>query len=191
MPAVVRSKLMPVADRFHDALLARGRASRRYFVVPTNDNCAGIRVNLAGREPRGIVQPGDEYERVCDALAADLSAVVNAETGQPLIREVLRSREHFPGEHAGALPDLLVRWNRESPVRVVRSPKIGTIEREYTGIRSGDHRNPGLFFARGPGIAAGRRAEPVAVEDFAPTLAALAGVELSGIDGRAIPEVCR
>jgi predicted AlkP superfamily phosphohydrolase/phosphomutase len=190
MPPAVRARFMPLADGFYDAWQARQRASQRFFVVPTNDNCAGIRVSLLGREPRGRVRPGVEYEDLCRSLAADLAEIVNVETGRPLVREVLRSAEAFPGEHSAALPDLLVRWNREAPVRTVRSPKIGTIEREYRGIRSGDHRNPGMFFARGPGIAPGRRDEPVDVVDFAPTLAALLGVEMPGVDGRAIAELC-
>jgi len=75
-------------------------------------------------------------------------------------------------------------------VRKVASEKIGTIEREYGGIRTGDHRNPGMFFARGPAIEAGELAEPVPVTDFAPTLSALLGVRLPDVDGTPITAVC-
>jgi len=190
MPARVRSKLMPLSDRFYDTWVGRDRGARKCFLVPTNDNCAGICVNVAGREPRGIVKPGAELEAFCDALAADLADIVNVESGEPIVREVIRSAEIFPGEHADALPDLLVQWHRDAPIRAVRSAKIGTIEREYRGLRTGDHRNPGMFFARGAGIVPGRRTHAVAVTNFAPTLAALLGVELSGVDGTPIGEIC-
>ena len=189
-PAVVRAPLTRAADSFYHAAEARGRAARRCFLVPTNDNCAGIRINVTGREPRGVVRRGAEYDGFCAKLEADLKGIVNVETGAPLVREVVRSKEAFPGSHCAELPDLLVRWNREAPIRIVRSPTIGTIEREYGGIRNGDHRNPGMFFAHGPGIAAGRREQPVSITDFAPTLAALAGVELDDVDGAPIPELC-
>jgi arylsulfatase A-like enzyme len=82
-----------------------------------------------------------------------------------------------------------VRWTRDTRIRSVRSPGIGTLEREYRGSRSGDHRNAGMFFARGPGIAPGTRSQPVSITDFAPSLAALVGMELEDVDGHAIPEL--
>jgi predicted AlkP superfamily phosphohydrolase/phosphomutase len=189
MPAALRAKLAPVADSFYHAAQGRDRARRRCFLVPTNDNCAGIRINVAGREPCGIVRRGAEYDALCGKLESDLRAIVNVETGAPVVGQVLRSRDAFPGEHCDDLPDLLVRWTRDTRIRSVRSPGIGTLEREYRGSRSGDHRNAGMFFARGPGIAPGTRSQPVSITDFAPSLAALVGMELEDVDGHAIPEL--
>ncbi len=190
MPAGVRAGLMPVSDRFYDAWAGRDRSRRKCFPVPGNDNCACIRINLAGREPDGKVTAGVEYQAFCDSLEADLKEIINVETGQPLVREVLRTEQEFPGERQAVLPDLLIRWNRDAPVRRISSAKIGTISREYHGIRTGDHRNPGRFYARCPGITAGELADPVAVTDFAPTLAALLGVELADVDGKPVSGIC-
>ena len=190
MPAGLRSRLMPVSDRFYDGWAGRDRSTRKCFLVPTNDNCAGIRVNLIGREPSGIVQPGAEFDAFCDSLESDLTEIINVETGRPLVHEVLRTAEEFPGEHQGGLPDLLIRWDRGAPVRKVASDKIGNLEREYGGIRTGDHRNPGRFYACGPGIVAGELAGSVAVTDFAPTIAALLDVELPDVDGKPIASLC-
>jgi hypothetical protein len=43
-----------------------------------------------------------------------------------------------------------------------------------------------MFLAVGPGVVAGASSSPVAVEDFAPTIAHLLGVPLDGFDGRRI-----
>jgi predicted AlkP superfamily phosphohydrolase/phosphomutase len=137
-----------------------------------------------------MVQPGDEFDAFCNSLEFDLKKIINVETGRSLVREVLRTAEVFPGEHQGALPDLLVRWDRSAPVHKIASEKIGTIERGYNGIRTGDHRNPGMFYARGPGIVAGEIPASVAMIDFAPTSAALLGVELPNVDGRPIAKLC-
>ena len=53
VPGGVRARLAPVADALYDRLRSAGRAARKAFVVPTNDNCAGIRFNVTGREPAG------------------------------------------------------------------------------------------------------------------------------------------
>ena len=47
----------------------------------------GLYINLAGRESRGIVAPGEEYEAVRDAIIAGLEAVEDTATGaQPVYK---------------------------------------------------------------------------------------------------------
>jgi len=163
---------------------ASDRGGRRCFAVPTNANAGGIRLNLAGREPNGMLRPGTECEAFCEALIADLHDLVEPASGRPLVREVLRSREHFPGEYTDYLPDLVVRWNRDTPITGAASSKIGRIVREDTSTaRTGDHRPEGLYFARGPGIEPGPVRHAVRVEDFAPTVAGLLRVPLPDVDG--------
>jgi predicted AlkP superfamily phosphohydrolase/phosphomutase len=95
----------------------------------------------------------------------------------------------FAGEHLDDLPDLLVRWHRDVPVRGVSSPRVGRIEREYSGCRTGDHRAGGALYARRPGLAAGVHPEAVSILDLGPTIAALLGVALDDVDGRPIAAI--
>jgi predicted AlkP superfamily phosphohydrolase/phosphomutase len=185
----MRDPLQSVADRAYDATRSGDRHRRRCFLVPTNDNCAGVRINLAGREPRGIVQPGAELEALCDELRRELLALVEPTSGRPLVREVLRTRDVFAGERAGDLPDLLVRWHRDAPIAGAASPRIGRIDREYRGNRTGDHRAYGALLVRAAGAdvgTPGAHLGTVSVTDVAPTIGALLGVPLPAADGRAI-----
>jgi len=187
LPLSFTGRFRTMARRIDSAGIASDWSGRRCFAVPTNANAAGIRLNLAGREPDGLLQPGAECEAFCDSLIADLHELVEPLTGHPVVREVLRCRDLFPGEHADDLPDLLVRWNRETPIGGVASPKIGRIVREDTSTpRTGDHRADGLYFLRGPGAEAGVMRDSARAEDFAPTMAALLGVDLADVDGHAL-----
>ncbi len=186
VPARFRSRLQPLADRVYEASRGADRSRRRFFQVPTNDNCAGIRLNLEGREPAGRVERGAAADALCAELERELLTLVEPHTGRPLVRRVLRTRDVFHGERLDDLPDLLVQWHRDAPVRGATSERIGTIAREYAGNRTGDHRAAGLLLARGPRVAPGRSATPVAVTDLAPSFAARLGVELGGVDGRPI-----
>lgn len=187
LPVTLTESVHGLAKRIHHAPDAADRAMRRCFAVPTNANCAGIRINLRGREPAGRVAPGAEYDAFVAELTHELHQLVHPETGRPLVRQVLATAQLFPGERSHLLPDLLVQWNREVPIAGAVSPRIGWLAREDTGTRrSGDHRAGGLFLARGPGVAARRLHTPVATEDFAPTIAALLGVVLPDLDGTPI-----
>jgi predicted AlkP superfamily phosphohydrolase/phosphomutase len=187
LPVGVTEKFHRIARHVHELPDSGDRKSRRCFAVPTNANAAGIRINLAGSEPAGGVRPGVERERFEAVLVAEPHALVHPDTGRPLVREVIRSADAFPGERCDALPDLFVRWHRESPIRGAASQKIGVLLREDTGRRTGDHRPEGMFFPRGP-VLRPRRLEPsVAVEDFAPTIAGLLGCSLRDVDGAPVP----
>ena len=164
-------------------------AGRKYFSIPNNDAYGGIRINLAGREPQGIITSGEEYDAVCKSLLEDLMGFVNESSGEPLVNRVLRSADLYQGENAHLLPDLLVEWNRNAPVSKVYSHKTGTIYGEYKKCRTGDHKPEGLFFASGPSIAPGHINGPNSVMDLAPTIASLTGVELTGVEGKSITAV--
>lgn len=159
---------------------------RRFFAVPNNEVYGAIRVNLAGREPRGVVRGGAEYEAVYAELRQRLRELVNVDSGEPLVRDLLRVADLYSGECSNDLPDFLVEWNRAAPISRVSSLAIGTLRKEFGGARNGDHRDEGFFWAAGPGIAAGRQTEPVSVMDFAATAAALLRTPLRDVDGRPI-----
>ncbi len=187
MPDAIRRPLKPLRDTLSHDSFQPNRAGRRFFEVYANFRTSGIRINLAGREARGIVQPGEEYEAVCDELVAALSELENADTGELLVREVLRTSEHHHGEYIDHLPDLLVTWNRSQPIRAARSSKIGTIDN--AGLfcrRTGDHRTVGRFFGISPSWPHRRLNAMVKAEDFAPTVAKLLAVQLERTDGKAI-----
>jgi predicted AlkP superfamily phosphohydrolase/phosphomutase len=193
LPAPLQSRLHGLRGRTKQVLGVAATvpefSDRLCFVTPNNDVYGGIRVNLVGREPQGRVRPGADYEAFCEGLERDLRAFVNLDTGRPLVRRVLRTSDLYPGGQIGDLPDLLVEWDRDSPISRVYSAKTGTIEQVFPGRRTGDHKPEGLIFAHGPGFEPHRLQAPIDVVQLAPTIAALLGVRLSGVDGTPAAEL--
>lgn len=163
--------------------------TRTCFQVPNNDTWGAIRVNLVGREPTGRVRPGAEYDRLCQQLMRDLRDLVDADDGRPVVRRIVRTEDVYPRRPDDDLPDLLVEWEHDRPIRAVKSPLIGTVGGRYSGVRTGDHRPDGFVLARGPARAAGTVARHLEVEDLAPTIAALLDVALDDTDGEAAVEL--
>jgi predicted AlkP superfamily phosphohydrolase/phosphomutase len=161
------------------------RADRRFFSIPGNTSVGAVRFNVVGRESRGLVRRGADLSGLIDMLADALLEVIDVTTGRPLVRSVVRAEDVLDKHHDDRLPDVFVEWDRSSLVEQVWSPMTGTVAARYEHWRTGDHHDRGIFIARGPGIAPGRRPAPMALTDVAPTIAAAAGVELVGVDGRA------
>ena len=184
LPTALRDKL---AQRVDTADIDWSRT--RAYLLPT-DLEGYVRVNLRGREPQGIVEPGAEYERVLAELTADLLALRDAQTGRPIVRDVIRATSAFPGPRGAYLPDLIVRWDPSAPITAATSPQIGTIASPSPDARPGTHRGPGFVLAEGPGIAPGSTLHEGHILDFAPTLLARLGVAVPAqMRGRAWPEL--
>lgn len=189
LPPGVKRKLRPIKNRLvgeppQEPFLAEKHA-RKYFEVYANNSAGGVRINLKGREAHGIVEPND-YDGLLDALSRDLREVINVESGEPLVEEIVKTHDHYTGPYLDRLPDLAVVWNKSHPIRVVSSPKIGTLRQEFAGPRTGDHTPSGAFYAVGAGVQAGALNHPVAPADFAPTLRLRLGLDAGSSDGMPI-----
>jgi predicted AlkP superfamily phosphohydrolase/phosphomutase len=198
----LRGRVMP-GDAVRAPAPSIGVDPERSFCFPLANGLAvsGIRFNVAGREPRGVLATDADVDRFAKQLEADLLAIVDDVSGASLVNRVLRTRDLCAGEHLDALPDLLVEWNEAvangstalgngAGARVrARSPRIGTIEGANDYGRSGEHRPGGWLVAAGPGVGHGRLDRTPSLVDLAPTFARILGVELPAAEGTAIAEL--
>jgi predicted AlkP superfamily phosphohydrolase/phosphomutase len=149
--------------RLQDRLTAfwrlRGTRVEAARVLPLVADLQGyLRINLRGREPRGLVEPGAEEHALSRRVVEGLSRFVDADTGEPVVGEVVRSRDVFPpGPRTSDLPDLLVLW-ADTPAaahRLLTSPRSGGVAWPDPGRnpdgRSGNHRPEGFLIVAGAG----------------------------------------
>src|SRR5581483_9796958 len=125
-------------------------------------------LNLAGREPGGIVAPS-EYE----AVRAELKTWAEA---LPFVQRVATREEAFHGPHAERAPDLVLvsknGWDLKGAVR--------TTELQGKGRLTGMHTQDDAFV-----LVRGAHPEGEAdVQDVAATALAGLGIDPSGVDGR-------
>ena len=171
----------------------------RCFWLNLGNSVSGIRLNIVGREKTGVLPPG-EAEAFLAMLTEELLALRYEDDGGPVVESVRRSREITSGPETEWLPDLVIDWDLsrhlgsaevgtgEGGLIRVRSPRAGLVEKQNRNCRSGEHRNEGLFIARGPGIVPGELSRTVSTMDYAPTLAAMLGCAME-TDGSPIQEL--
>jgi predicted AlkP superfamily phosphohydrolase/phosphomutase len=170
LPTGLRDKL---AQRVDTATIDWTRT--RAYCLPTDlEGC--IRINLKGREPAGIVEPGTEYEMLCRDLAAALGELSDPATGRRAVREVLIVDKAFPGRRRPHLPDLIVLWEPAGPITSLASARIGAVSGASPDPRPGTHAGPGFVLMHGPGVTAGRSMEKGHILDLAPTILEHLGV---------------
>jgi predicted AlkP superfamily phosphohydrolase/phosphomutase len=148
-----------------------------------------VRLNVRGREADGIVDPA-HYGATCDEITAVLHRLTDARTGQPAVREVVRTRvgPHSPladGERPSDA-DLIVLW-QGLPMDVVDHPDVGRIG-PVPFKRSGSHVHRGFLMAAGPGVVTGQRLAERHSLDIPPTILTLLGAPIPAhFEGSALP----
>jgi predicted AlkP superfamily phosphohydrolase/phosphomutase len=145
------------------------------FAIPSSYT-GMIRVNLRGREPQGIVEPGRAYEELLDSLENDLRQLVDPHTGESVVLDVLRTTTVFGCEAPMALPDVFVDWLPGRYLECVRHPRAEIVQRRPDFFRRSDHSREGFVAAAGPSIRALGGPAEVDVLDLAPTFLALLGI---------------
>jgi len=117
----------------------------RAFSLPT-DQHGWIRINLSGREAKGMVTV-EEYDELCRELEEKLRSLITHE-GKPLVREVIRTNCTAADALASRLPDLVVHWENaifESPMRI----KGSLIDTNPVGTYTGQHALDGFCILKG------------------------------------------
>lgn len=118
-----------------------------------------VRINLKGREAKGIVSPGDEYEYWVNKIVEGLSSFLDQDTQKSIIGSIIRRDDlDLVGPHTELFPDLFVIWssNPAAEHRVIESQIYGDIPWPTPGKnpdgRSGNHLPKGFLISSGSGF---------------------------------------
>jgi predicted AlkP superfamily phosphohydrolase/phosphomutase len=189
LPIWAQKLLLPLREKYssriNETMRKRERQSRRYFAIENQDGTGGIRINLKGRESLGMVTAGEEYESVISHLTNELVQLVDGETGEPMVEQVIRREDIDYDGYGGSLPDLVVKWVKKLPAWI-ESPAVGRINPIYYCRTANHTRMLGLLTAIGPGVVSGPLSDPVRLEDLGPSIAKLLNVPIEAADGRPI-----
>lgn len=165
-------------------------AGTKAYRVPMFYFIEGIEVNLVGRQPEGIVPPGEPYEAVRERIARELPKVADPETGRAIVERVLRREECFAGPALERAPDLIVFFDPDyAGGAALRGPLVMPIERMVLREWSGLHRMEGILLMRGGPLRRAARLPRAEIVDLAPTILYLLGVPIpEDMDGTVLEE---
>ncbi len=198
LPLQLRDSINQVLPKqIQESLVARYLAgsydwtrTRAYLEDTTQENLPWIRINLRGREPLGTVQPGAEYDQLCDEITHELRELRIYPSGEPAVADVVRVREAFAGPHTAELPDLVVQWTPGRWFRTVAHPRLGIIIGESRTGQVTSHASRAFLAASGPRIGASANPIGAHVVDLAPTILHLLDAPIpSDMEGRVLSEL--
>ena len=161
-------------------------ASTRAYAVPSSA-VMRLQVNCVGREPAGIVQPGAEYEAVCEEIAQRLKEVRDPQTGTQVVEHVFRREEIYSGPALDLMPDLVAQpaGGYQIATRFQGDALFSALPAGFTG----NHRMEGVLLLAGPDVVPGQMKQQPHIVDLFPTILSLLDVPLPpDLDGNLLTE---
>lgn len=156
-------------------------------------------LNVRGREPMGVVEPGGPYERLREEVIRRLGEWSDPESGRKVVKRAYRREELYQGPHTAQAPDLTIEWNLDDGYSYVNRRSTGPGEpifpldgKQKTGLKTGYHRNEGILMAYGSRVRGDSALRRPTLIDLAPTILYLAGAPVPGdMDGRILEEMIK
>jgi predicted AlkP superfamily phosphohydrolase/phosphomutase len=148
----------------------------------------GIQINLKGREPQGIVEPGSEYEDVRAQFIEQLKHLRDPETGRPVMKAVYPREDIYEGPHVQRAPDILMVMEEGY---VAYEPDVDIDETfSPTGWRNGDHKLEGILVVAGEHVKKNAFIDGARIVDLTPTILYAMGQPIpDDMDGRVLTEL--
>jgi predicted AlkP superfamily phosphohydrolase/phosphomutase len=148
----------------------------------------GLYLNLKGRERDGIVEPGEEQEKLTRQLTARLKAVRDY-NGEKVIRNVYRADEVYSGSATALAPDLVIGYARgyRASWETVLGELTADVLTDNPSAWSADHcadalEVPGVFFCN-----KAIRAQSPSLVDMAPSVLSEFGLPIpSTMSGKSV-----
>ncbi|MDO8141484.1 MAG: alkaline phosphatase family protein [Candidatus Brocadiales bacterium] len=193
LPPKVKKLRVPMLkrDRLAISEMIEWNASRAYATS------FGININLRGREPNGMVPPGD-YNSLVEEIRNHLYQVKDPDTGRKIISKVFTKEELYHGPYEGSAPDIqfllsephymfsksldnaALFKNMDHNNYAINAHHINSEESAYNAI----------FMAYGKHIKHTNLNNPPRIMDIVPTALYLMGLPVpEGLDGRPLTEI--
>jgi predicted AlkP superfamily phosphohydrolase/phosphomutase len=147
-----------------------------------------IFINLKGREPLGVVNPGREYDDLCNSIRMDLLELEDPANGRKVVEHVYRKEEIIRGKFINDAPDLIIEFSKGYRNMAKGVMRGESFEREKIIVNtrwSGDHEINGILIMKGPHIGKGLELYRADIMDVAPTVLHLMGIPVpEDMDGK-------
>ncbi|HKZ57629.1 MAG TPA: alkaline phosphatase family protein [Thermodesulfovibrionales bacterium] len=158
-----------------------------------------IRINLKGREPQGIVNPGSEYEDLRQEIITRLESLRDPDTGEKMVDKAYKREDLYHGDQVHKASDLIIKWQDyryKSRINLEMEEKSAASEIMVDPARdskiSSIHKMNGIFMAYGRDMKRGVEISGAKIIDLAPTILYMMDKPIpDSMDGKVLTDILR
>jgi predicted AlkP superfamily phosphohydrolase/phosphomutase len=161
------------------------------YRVPMSPPVEGIHINVKGRQPKGIVQNNDEYERLREKIIKELLLIKDSKNQKPLVTKVFKREEIYSGEYLERAPDIVFFLDPRYRGGAGMKELITPVPKYDLKMWSGNHTMNGIFIAyQSHSVNKGKVIKGAQIIDIAPTILFYMGLPIPGdMDGKILVDI--
>ena len=149
-----------------------------------------IIINVKGKYPYGMVNPGKEYEALREELISKLKGLKDPESNEEIKGDIFTRDEVYSGKHVETAPDItFLPMNNEYLAMSIFGFTSNQVISRPIGM-SAHHKRKGVLFGKGVPLRSGVSVEGARILDLFPTILYIMGIKLpQDIDGKVLQEI--
>jgi len=165
-------------------------SNSRAYVLGHTIPFGAIYLNVKGRDSKGIVNKGPEYEALKNEIITLLTNL-GKDIGINIRVNVFDPQKTYRGKYTDVAPDIIFTINNWECVILNDFHADFLYKNEpYSNRHTGSHRMEGIFLAYGPDIKKGVEIKNLQIYDIAPTILYMFDIPIpSDIDGKILKEM--
>jgi predicted AlkP superfamily phosphohydrolase/phosphomutase len=162
----------------------------RAYVLGHTIPFGGIYLNVKGRDLRGCINNGSEYDALKRDIIRELEDL-RKDVGQDVEVSIFDPNEIYKGDKVKLAPDIIFTIdNWRCIINEENFDDVFFKNEPYSNRHTGSHRMNGIFAAYGPDIRKGVGIINAKIYDIAPTILHMFGIPIPrDMDGRVLKEI--
>jgi len=150
----------------------------------------GIFLNVKGREPEGIIHPGNDYERIRQNVRDSLCSMTLPGSNSPMFRNVWMREDLYHGNAISTAPDIIFETNNDTYMCLPHTYHDDLLIDSH--IMTGMHQQDGILIMAGESFIHETMLHQPRIIDLAPTLLNILDLPVPEyMDGRVLVEALR
>ncbi|UCG80863.1 MAG: alkaline phosphatase family protein [Desulfobacterales bacterium] len=200
IPKRLRAGLVKKAPVLKDGFISREAFSNidwEKTSAYSDEKKGNIWINVTGCQPKGVIAPGEEYEKVREEVIARLREMRDPDSQEPIFPEVFRKEELYWGPYIENAPDIILTEGKRKYTYILQRSKSSEDKTswiaplngyEMDNLPNATHRLEGILMMRGRHLQKrGRVFKPASIIDVAPTILYMMGLPVpQEMDGRVL-----
>lgn len=163
----------------------------------SDEKKGNIWINVRGCQPNGIVNPGEEYEKVREQVIEKVKQMKDPDSQTPIFPEVFKKEELYSGPYLDKAPDIILNEGKSKYSYVFKRSNrsedqaswIAPLTKgEMDKLPNATHRVEGILIVKGKHLREeGRIFQPANIMDIAPTILYMMGLPVpENMDGKVL-----
>jgi predicted AlkP superfamily phosphohydrolase/phosphomutase len=163
-------------------------STTKVYRFPMSPPAEGLVVNVRGRQPEGVVEPGEEYERLRAFLIEQAVHMRDEETGESVVEKVYRREDLYSGEYLDRAPDVVILFkDRYMGGKGLEAPLMTS---HPVSLIDGQHTLNGILLVQGKNIQHNYHVHGAHILDVAPSLLYALGLPVPrDMDGKILQDM--